>query len=1101
MSWDLSHLGAKYPWLQVNASTLEEFRAPFDWSKKATPGCREEDDKSTKKSSPPSRHRRHKPHHKAMPSHTTARQVLLMNTRDHLTDAVVLQRYEQSSVQLRQTKSMVNVLEPREPTSPSSTKHEVEAPPPPLATLRVGTQVTTVPCTLQRTKGPTASLFIASTTCHKAAPTPSHVHPRTFASPPSHHSAAQTSTKKRSMHKDHPAATHPGGLLQPYAAPSAQSFQPSQYHHRSDNTNSAAMLAKQSQDLHDALAKVKSDELALLKSVDETIEAQRATIPLQFLFERNMSAYCIEKGVETILHVFSTLQAKYLCQGFTRWHQVTTALRKAEIRRATEQRVRANAIALFNRVAGDCLMGNTKRALHRWHRAVQRMVADERNAAATTIQKHVKRRRDARFVQQLREERAASDARNAARILQLLALEASGRKQLWIIREHAGRIRERRAYEAKMREEAALSIQRTYRGFRGRVHVQNLRRLVADAFAVAEAIKQAALQSLRKNSTFIQSIVRMFLVRLRLHNQRMLDAIRSDNALTIQRAWRTKKGKKVMASRFAKRKMSMEEIAEREAFMARQRFYAEMEKKRQASAIVMQRRIRGYLARKHVRLMRNARRLDHAARRMQAAWRKSKGRVTRLKADLVKEALREVYRRERVALEDKKKWVEQLDMEQYKADTVLRKERERKLQIAQQEEEIARLDAQTNAYKLQALEAQKTLKAAQLAAWKPMNDGFGNIFYSNELTGETTWDVPDVLLPKVQLVEREEDWEELYNPHTGQIYKHNRVTGAVKMNEGLIHCGICFQCDNRASYHCSTCESGFQFTCEKCFASTHATSEYTAHNTTHFRPGSALCSQCNKMVALRGCPECQDKFCVECFGLTHAKGKKKTHVPNVLNVVKMPLGDDTDAYCTECDVELCTKLCNLCGDGFCDSCFATLHAKGRKAEHTYVAWKEITQAGDWIEIYEGKIPMYYNIVTKEGSAEKPSVLLLGVERHRDMIAEKVRERKKAEGEKESELVSLREQVKALEEAAELARRQKQELELLNENPQVLAKPLKKKWWKSKAQLARENAERENQVVLSLMLTKQRQEQLHRQAMEIGSKEYANSIVADIVQAE
>ncbi|RHY83801.1 hypothetical protein DYB26_003410, partial [Aphanomyces astaci] len=75
--------------------------------------------------------------------------------------------------------------------------------------------------------------------------------------------------------------------------------------------------------------------------------------------------------------------------------------------------------------------------------------------------------------------------------------------------------------------------------------------------------------------------------------------------------------------------------------------------------------------------------------------------------DLAKEALREVYRRERIALEDKKKWAEQLDMEQFKADTVTRKERERKLLIAQQEEEIARLDAQTSAYKVQALEAQK----------------------------------------------------------------------------------------------------------------------------------------------------------------------------------------------------------------------------------------------------------------------------------------------------------------------------------------------------------------------------------------------------------
>lgn len=29
--WDLTHLSAKYPWLRVDAATIEEFRSPFHW--------------------------------------------------------------------------------------------------------------------------------------------------------------------------------------------------------------------------------------------------------------------------------------------------------------------------------------------------------------------------------------------------------------------------------------------------------------------------------------------------------------------------------------------------------------------------------------------------------------------------------------------------------------------------------------------------------------------------------------------------------------------------------------------------------------------------------------------------------------------------------------------------------------------------------------------------------------------------------------------------------------------------------------------------------------------------------------------------------------
>ncbi|KAI9983042.1 hypothetical protein PInf_006959 [Phytophthora infestans] len=29
--WDVTYLGAKYPWLRVDQQALEEFRSPFQW--------------------------------------------------------------------------------------------------------------------------------------------------------------------------------------------------------------------------------------------------------------------------------------------------------------------------------------------------------------------------------------------------------------------------------------------------------------------------------------------------------------------------------------------------------------------------------------------------------------------------------------------------------------------------------------------------------------------------------------------------------------------------------------------------------------------------------------------------------------------------------------------------------------------------------------------------------------------------------------------------------------------------------------------------------------------------------------------------------------
>ncbi|KAG9398364.1 hypothetical protein AC1031_014702 [Aphanomyces cochlioides] len=1345
MSWDLRRdLSTKYPWLQVNASTLEEFRAPFEWTKQS----RDEDERKKRMKN-------------------AGRKVLGMN--------VVEQQQHHEIVQIIRKEPSLKQTPTAKPTGVIQEK--------PFKPILQAPQI----------------------------------------------SVKKTRDKKSSVqHKP-----------------------------------KISLLNVQVEQLAKELSYAKADEEATKRALDMEIEAQRAKLPLQFLFEHNLSEYSMEKGVQSIIHVLSQLQSKLLFDGFERWKHHTNTMRQAEIHEQMSRRIRERAILLLNRIASDCLSGNIHRAFRRWVHAVKQSIAEERRRAAIMIQKHVRRRRAVERVRCRRAEKVAQDSRDAKQRSIILAFEMSGRQHSWAIREHAVKIRARRAQIAAKRQESAINIQRTFRGYCARCFVSNLllQKQIEEARIAAEL--EAYRRLLESNCILLQSVVRMFLTRLRLFNQRMSNKIASDSALTIQIAWRRKQGKAALASRFVKRRLSIADRAERDAFLARQRMIAEFDQRRENCAVIMQRLIRGFLARRVVKQMRMKRRLDLAARRVQASWRKAKGRYAlhvrvmaqRIRLDTLRDAaairlqaqfrrylakkeatkrrqereallekerarvrrifacatliaclfrrfctrklfehqkkaavliqrkvrqwlakkllrllrklrherrlreeqaasvigrvargrlgrkvaatlrrrhqaaaqiqkrirgvlcrkavklmrlgmallktcrdsqerrtlhlalvqwedskalqvaiemmqkriqtevavvvmvqrmyrglrgrgiasvkreekrarnrveqvaareiqriargmigrrrhlmameearkqeLRDRYLREKEIMEAKKRWLDQLEMEDFKAHAKERQIQQREREIAEQQHELARLEAQTNAYKLEATEALLKLKVKEKEAWVQMDDGFGNVYYVNQMTNETSWTRPLILQEDKQENKQgsEDDWEEHYNPHTGQIYRHNRRTGetlpsldatqellqvvgdapakettievlpkpeeAVKTvpevtetkkvdepsteikkcwrckSQGAvkecIHCSTperyyCTKCYTKehatsvkkthdfkrlkadgsmlvawchlcekvlATRHCQSCDRGTRFTCDEHFASLHATAEGLGHKPAlHFRAGATLCGHSEEPnVATWRCVECQDVYCDEHSSTIHAKGKKKSHTVEPVKVRKVPLATETDAYCVECDMELCTKLCNVCGDGYCDACFAKVHEKGRKMEHTAVAWQEMALAGDWVEILDGKTPVYFNIVTKESTTDKPSVLLLGLERHRDMIATKTREKIKLEAEKESQLVALQEKVKALEEEMERTRRQQREMEILDSGPTPVHKKKRRPWWKSKKAY---DKEREAEIVMSLMLTKQRQDKLHREAMEIGSSSYANAIVNDVV---
>uniref|UniRef100_H3HD90 B box-type domain-containing protein n=1 Tax=Phytophthora ramorum TaxID=164328 RepID=H3HD90_PHYRM len=136
---------------------------------------------------------------------------------------------------------------------------------------------------------------------------------------------------------------------------------------------------------------------------------------------------------------------------------------------------------------------------------------------------------------------------------------------------------------------------------------------------------------------------------------------------------------------------------------------------------------------------------------------------------------------------------------------------------------------------------------------------------------------------------------------------------------------------------------------------------------------------------------------VDTFSL---KRRSMQHTWTVLDVLRDLLERETDRFCVECDVRASSRLCNLCGDGFCDGCFDRTHAKGAKRRHTWLPWDE-------------KATVYFNVETKESTSERPNVLLSGEERHRLELAEREQLQRRRQVELESEVVKLKEQLRGL----------------------------------------------------------------------------------------
>merc|ERR1712151_1317206 len=77
-----------------------------------------------------------------------------------------------------------------------------------------------------------------------------------------------------------------------------------------------------------------------------------------------------------------------------------------------------------------------------------------------------------------------------------------------------------------------------------------------------------------------------------------------------------------------------------------------------------------------------------------------------------------------------------------------------------------------------------------------------------------------------------------------------------------------------------------------------------------------MCQECEKKAAVVKCEQCKDYFCQDCFNSTHATGKRRAHITS----------DVEQLVCAAYEDRVATCQCVQCGLFYSDEGFTYVHS-------------------------------------------------------------------------------------------------------------------------------------------------------------------------------
>ena len=280
-----------------------------------------------------------------------------------------------------------------------------------------------------------------------------------------------------------------------------------------------------------------------------------------------------------------------------------------------------------------------------------------------------------------------------------------------------------------------------------------------------------------------------------------------------------------------------------------------------------------------------------------------------------------------------------------------------------------------------------------LKAWVAREDELGNVYFFNQLTEESRWDKPKGWIPpipegkcsKCRSEEAVRHCRTCDMPYCLECFLQDHSTASKRghlfrvLKKTAPPPFKCIEC--RTSYAVRATPDFKRTWCLNCFDYIYDNDEELQKvGYRRFKPESKVCAECEMKLATQECRQCDDVFCDECNERLHKSGRKAEHNSTIINPWERDELEEGEAYCSECEQRKADRICDQCGDPYCDQCFSRTHMKGRKKQHTFTTWEDAQTP--WEEFWDEdeKRHIYYNTKTRERRYDKPAALLWGTEK-------------------------------------------------------------------------------------------------------------------------
>jgi hypothetical protein len=216
------------------------------------------------------------------------------------------------------------------------------------------------------------------------------------------------------------------------------------------------LMQKQTRNIESEVKIKKSEEMETIKETNQILEQQWASLPISFLFERNIKQYAKTRGIDNIFKIMNRLSLRYQSYAFNMWTQFLYEERFIEKKK--QQDIENKNMGCSSLLEFGQRLTNKKvsSCWQKWKQYFEALKLKDLNIAAVKIQRAYRNRLGKLAGRVMRKKHQENEEYKQLLMLQTLFFERNGCKN-----------RRKRAIKQavnRQRNKGAMALQKVFRG-------------------------------------------------------------------------------------------------------------------------------------------------------------------------------------------------------------------------------------------------------------------------------------------------------------------------------------------------------------------------------------------------------------------------------------------------------------------------------------------------------------------------------------------------------------------------------------------------------------------------------------------------------------